>query len=74
MIIMFQGIIEVIESIVSWILNVWNQASTVFRGINFNILYNWLPTDIVIVISAVIATLLVLAIFRIVKSLLIFLG
>ena len=67
---MFQGLIDVIESMIEWITGVFQNASVVFRGINFAILYNWLPSDIVTVISVVIATLLVLAIFRIVKSLL----
>lgn len=71
---MFHGMIDTIEDIVSFIIELFKNASHVFRGINFNILYNWLPTDIVIVITTVIGTLLVLAIYKIIKHLLIFLG
>lgn len=71
---MFGNLIDAIENIVSYITNLFNNASHVFRGINFNILYNWLPQDIVVVISVVISTLLILAVFKIVKHLLIFLG
>lgn len=40
----------------------------IFQGVNFTILYNWLPTDIANVITTCIGILLVLAVLGLVRK------
>ena len=70
----FGNIIGSLEGIVDWIENTVSTIEGIFSDIDFTILYNWLPNDIVAVITAIIAILLFLAIFGILRRLLFFLG
>lgn len=70
----FGNIIGSLEGIVDWIENTVSVLEGMFSDVDFTILYNWLPSDIVAVITAVIAVLLFLAIFGILRRLLFFLG
>ena len=70
----FGNIIGSLEGIVDWIEGVVETVEGLFSDINFTILYNWLPNDIAGVITAVIAVLLFLAVFGILRRLLFFLG
>lgn len=70
----FGNIIGSLEGIVDWIENAVSTVEGIFSDVDFAILYNWLPSDIVAVITAVIAVLLFLAIFGILRRLLFFLG
>lgn len=70
----FGNIIGSLEGIVDWIENTVSTVEGLFSDVDFTILYNWLPSDIVAVITAIIAVLLFLAIFGILRRLLFFLG
>lgn len=70
----FGNIIGSLQDIVSWIENTVQTIEGLFSDVDFTILYNWLPSDIVAVITAIIAILLFLAIFGILRRLLFFLG
>lgn len=70
----FGNIIGSLEGIVDWIENTVSTIEGLFSDVDFTILYNWLPSDIVAVITAVIAVLLFLAVFGILRRLLFFLG
>lgn len=70
----FGNIIGSLEGIVDWIENTVETIEGIFSDVDFTLLYNWLPSDIVAVITAVIAVLLFLAIFGILRRLLFFLG
>ena len=70
----FGNVINSLESIVDWIDSTVQTISGIFSDVDFTILYNWLPSDIVAVITAVIAVLLFLALFGILRRLLFFLG
>lgn len=70
----FGNIIGSLEGIVNWIENTVSTVEGLFSDVDFTILYNWLPSDIVAVITAIIAVLLFLAIFGILRRLLFFLG
>lgn len=70
----FGDVLTGLENIVEWIEVAAQRVSSIFSDIDFTILYNWLPSDIVSVITAVITVLLVLALFGILRRLLFFLG
>lgn len=70
----FGNVIQSLDSIVDWIESTVETISGIFSDVDFTILYNWLPSDIVAVITAVIAVLLFLALFGILRRLLFFLG
>lgn len=70
----FGNIIGSLQDIVAWIENTVETIEGLFSDVDFTILYNWLPNDIVAVISAIIAILLFLAVFGILRRLLFFLG
>lgn len=70
----FGDVIGSLQDIVSWIENAVQTVEGLFSDVDFTILYNWLPSDIVAVITAIIAVLLFLAIFGILRRLLFFLG
>lgn len=70
----FGNVIQSLSGIVDWIENTVGTISGIFSDVDFTILYNWLPSDIVAVITAVIAVLLFLALFGILKRVLFFLG
>lgn len=72
--IQFGNVINSIESVVDWIQNTVSTIEGIFSDVNFTILYNWLPIDIATVITAIIAVLLFLAVFGILRRLLFFLG
>lgn len=66
--------INTLEGVVEWIQSIITRIQGIFSDVDFTILYNWLPSDISGVITAVIAVLLFLAIFGILKRVLFFLG
>ena len=70
----FGDVIQSLNGIVEWIQNTVGTISGIFSDVDFTILYSWLPNDIVAVITAVIAVLLFLALFGILKRVLFFLG
>lgn len=70
----FGSVIDSLSGVVDWIENTVETISGVFSDVDFTILYSWLPSDIAAVITAVIAILLFLAIFGILRRVLFFLG
>lgn len=70
----FGNVLSGLDDIVTWIENTAQTVSGIFSDVDFTILYSWLPNDIVAVITAVIAVLLFLAVFGILKRVLFFLG
>lgn len=70
----FGNVINSLQGIVDWIESTVGTISGVFSDVDFTILYSWLPSDIVGVITAVIAVLLFLALFGILRRVLFFLG
>lgn len=70
----FGSVIESLSGVVDWIESTVETISGVFSDIDFTILYSWLPSDIAAVITAIIAILLFLAIFGILRRVLFFLG
>lgn len=70
----FGSVIDSLSGVVDWIENTVVTISGVFSDVDFTILYSWLPSDIAAVITAVIAILLFLAIFGILRRVLFFLG
>lgn len=70
----FGSVIDSISGVVDWIESTVETISGVFSDVDFTILYSWLPSDIAAVITAVIAILLFLAIFGILRRVLFFLG
>ena len=67
---LFSGFSDVINQIKSY----FQTFAGVFDDIDFTILYNWLPADIVAVITAVLGVLLFLAIFGLLRRVLFFIG
>ena len=70
----FGNLISGINDIVEWIESTAQTISGIFSDVDFTVLYSWLPNDIGAVITAVIAVLLFLAIFGILRRILFFLG
>lgn len=70
----FGNVINSLQGIVDWIESTVETISGVFSDVDFTILYSWLPSDIAGVITAVIAVLLFLALFGILRRVLFFLG
>lgn len=70
----FGNVLNGIQDIVDWITNTVETIEGIFSDVDFTVLYSWLPSDIVAVITAIIAILLFLAIFGLLKRLLFFLG
>lgn len=70
----FGNPLQTLDAIVDWIENTVETIGNVFADVDFTILYNWLPSDIAAVITLVIAVLLFLALFGILRRLLFFLG
>lgn len=70
----FGNVLSSLQDIVEWIEGAVQTVEGIFSDLDFTILYNWLPADIAAVITAVIAVLLFLAIFGILRRLLFFLG
>lgn len=70
----FGSVIDSLSGVIDWIENTVETISGVFSDVDFTILYSWLPSDIAAVITAVIAVLLFLAIFGILRRVLFFLG
>lgn len=73
-IIQFNNVLNALEDIVDWISDTFDRISSIFADVDFTILYNWLPSDIVAVITAIIAVLLFLAVFGLLRRILFFLG
>lgn len=71
---MFGNIIDVLGDVTDWIANLGNRISNIFSGLDFTLLYDWLPQDIQSVISSVILVLLALALIGLIKKAIIFLG
>lgn len=70
----FGNVLNGLDSIVDWIDSSVQTISGIFSDVDFTLLYDWLPSDIAAVITAVIAILLFLALFGILRRLLFFLG
>lgn len=70
----FGNPIQALDSIVDWIETTASTIANIFADVDFTILYKWLPNDIAAVITVVIAVLLFLALFGILRRLLFFLG
>lgn len=70
----FSNIIEGIEGVVEWVGSIVSKITGVFSDVDFSILYDWLPSDVQGVITAVIAVLLFLALLGLLKKLIVFLG
>lgn len=68
------NVINSLDGIVDWIQTVIQTIEGVFSDVDFTILYNWLPSDIATVITAIIGVLLFLALFGIIRRVLFFLG
>lgn len=48
-------------------LNGWRNSFTLFDGVDFSVLYDWLPDDITTVVALCISFLFVLALIGLVK-------
>jgi len=70
----FGNVIQSLDSVVEWIENTAEQIGNLFSDVDFTILYNYFPSDIVAVVTAVIAVLLFLALFGLLRRVLFFLG
>lgn len=70
----FGSVLNGIQDVVDWITNTVETIEGIFSDVDFTVLYSWFPSDIVAVITAIIAILLFLAIFGLLKRLLFFLG
>lgn len=66
--------INTLEGIVAWVTEIIGKVGNIFDDVDFTILYNWLPSDIAGVITTVIAVLLFLALFGILRRILFFIG
>lgn len=73
-IIQFDNVLTGLQGVVNWISNTFDSIRSIFADVDFTILYSWLPSDIVAVITAIIAVLLFLAIFGLLRRILFFLG
>lgn len=73
-IIQFDNVITGLQGVVDWISNTFDSISSIFADVDFTILYSWLPSDISSVITAIIAVLLFLALFGLLRRILFFLG
>lgn len=70
----FGNVIQSLDSVVEWIENTAEQIGNLFSDVDFTILYNYFPSDIVAVVTAVITVLLFLALFGLLRRVLFFLG
>lgn len=70
----FTDIISGFSSVTSWISGIFDGIGSIFSDIGFDVLYNWLPADIVSVLTSVFTVLLFLALFGLIRQLLFFLG
>lgn len=70
----FGDLIQSLSGIGEWIENTVKQIGNIFADVNLSILYNWLPTDISGVITAVIGVMIVLALIGLLKKLILFFG
>lgn len=70
----FNNVLGSLNDIVEFVSDTFESISSIFADVDFTILYSWLPSDIVGVITAIIAVLLFLALFGLLRRLLFFLG
>ena len=70
----FGNVLQSLDSVVEWIENTAEQIGNLFSDVDFTLLYNYFPSDIVAVVTAVIAVLLFLALFGLLRRVLFFLG
>lgn len=70
----FNNVLGGLNEIVDWIESTFERISSIFADVDFTILYDWLPSDISGVITAIIAVLLFLALFGLLRRILFFLG
>ena len=68
------NLLSSLDDIVDWIENTAEQIGHLFSDVDFTLLYSYFPSDIVAVVTAVIAILLFLALFGLLKRVLFFLG
>lgn len=72
--IQFGNLLNSVDSIVEWVENTVERIGDIFADVDFTILYNYFPSDIVAVVTTVIGVLLFLALFGLLKRVLFFLG
>lgn len=63
-----------VADIFDHISDIFDAVQDVFTGINFTVLYNWLPSDIATVITACIVVLIFISLIGIVKKIVFFFG
>lgn len=70
----FGSVIEAVDGVLDWITSILDDINGIFSDVDFTILYDWFPSDIQGVITAVIAVLTFLALLALVKKLIVFFG
>lgn len=70
----FGDIISSISGIIDFIDSILDTISGIFSDVDFTILYSWLPSDIVAVITAVIAVFIFLGLIGLIKKMILFFG
>lgn len=70
---MFNNLVNGFDNVSNYIDGVYQQNSGIFSDIDFTILYNWLPQDIALTISAILVVLFILTIFQLLRKILFFL-
>lgn len=73
-IIQFGNVLTVLQDVVHWIENTFERIASIFADVDFTLLYDYFPSDIVAVVTAVIAVLLFMAVFGLLRRILFFLG
>ena len=68
------NIIESLDNVYGEIADIWMKIIGMFSDVDFTILYDWLPSDIQGVITAVIAVFIFLALIGLIKKAILFLG
>lgn len=62
------------SNVTGWVSNQWKSFTGVFSGIDFTVLYDWMPSDIQVVITSIIDFMLILAIILLLKKVFFTLG
>lgn len=68
------NIIESLDNVYGELADMWLRIVGMFSDVDFTILYDWLPSDIQGVITAVIAVFIFLALIGLIKKAILFLG
>ena len=70
----FGDLISSISGIIDFIDSILETISGIFSDVDFTILYNYFPNDIVAVITAVIAIFIFLGLIGLIKKMILFFG